>query len=712
MAANYLSLLMSSVNVTTSDDSDITNTHSTGQVDYLSHEWREEDVWHSWRRMTRQKNELSNGARLENASWRTWWKQRNGLQTVNPETLNWLKDSDVTWLYGPLHTAEDIRPALIHSSSAASAQVTRQSTPPPSPTQRPVDGSNPKPILKHRTVTELLISTLPPPGSTTGLVDVTSLQPEPEPFRPEGAFQQSALSDSSASSVRRPPLLHTKSETNIVGHSPFRKDSPPRIIAGDSPPNVRQDSDLARHSPSLSPTPHQDASGTRRHIAFNTFVEQCIAIDKPNPYADSTTSTTSFNSGRSSPRPAEPAQRGPYEYVHYSPRPSYQQAWRAAREDTQDSNSDDEDEDEQIEVKTRSRSSSIVSRPRPNMNLLDRDSRPSSRSDNRERVTIASIAPTLLKTSSHSHNASPAASSVSLSGSRSRATYCRPHESELQVEEESEEEEGDDGDVLLLWVPPVGSGYEREFSEADLDETSGYSYSTPPAREERGRDRDGRGWNVTPPRDEPIQDDNAEGRQGRFSRQRPETKRRGRGTRTSKLNGSLSPAEVPSTDSSESRSRSRNRTGLLPPRSSSRSRSRSSSAEQRSPSQSNRALPPEVTERQPTERGRPLVRKCDSDSDMRGDKTSRVGVVGGIHSQRAQTEAPPPVASRVVNSSNEGDKASHLPTSSSSSAGVASSCAASATTPTGPGGSSSSDQSPVNPASLSGIRGYIGSIWG
>lgn len=89
MAANYLSLLMSSVNVSTSDDSDITNTHSTGQVDYLSHEWREEDVWHSWRRMTRQKNEIANGTRLENASWRTWWKQRNGLQTVNPETLNW-----------------------------------------------------------------------------------------------------------------------------------------------------------------------------------------------------------------------------------------------------------------------------------------------------------------------------------------------------------------------------------------------------------------------------------------------------------------------------------------------------------------------------------------------------------------------------------------------------------------------------------------------
>jgi len=60
------------------------------QVDYLSHDWEEEDVWRSWRNMTRQKNAITNGARLENASWRTWWKQRNKLGTVAPETLNWL----------------------------------------------------------------------------------------------------------------------------------------------------------------------------------------------------------------------------------------------------------------------------------------------------------------------------------------------------------------------------------------------------------------------------------------------------------------------------------------------------------------------------------------------------------------------------------------------------------------------------------------------
>lgn len=70
------------------DDSAL-STAPRAQVDYLSHDWEEEDVWRSWRNMTRQKNAIANGARLENASWRTWWKQRNKLGTISPETLNW-----------------------------------------------------------------------------------------------------------------------------------------------------------------------------------------------------------------------------------------------------------------------------------------------------------------------------------------------------------------------------------------------------------------------------------------------------------------------------------------------------------------------------------------------------------------------------------------------------------------------------------------------
>ena len=71
------------------DDGDLQSALPRICVDYLSHQWAEEDVWRSWRNMTRHKFEISNGVRLENASWRTWWKQRNKLKTVSPETLNW-----------------------------------------------------------------------------------------------------------------------------------------------------------------------------------------------------------------------------------------------------------------------------------------------------------------------------------------------------------------------------------------------------------------------------------------------------------------------------------------------------------------------------------------------------------------------------------------------------------------------------------------------
>ncbi len=77
-----------------SDDSTL-STLPHIQVDYLSHEWSEEDVWRSWGSMRRQKDEIKDGMRLENASWRTWWKHRNKLTTVAPENLNWCISLDL-----------------------------------------------------------------------------------------------------------------------------------------------------------------------------------------------------------------------------------------------------------------------------------------------------------------------------------------------------------------------------------------------------------------------------------------------------------------------------------------------------------------------------------------------------------------------------------------------------------------------------------------
>ena len=58
-------------------------------VDYLSHEWTEEDIWSSYKFIRARRKVYPNSARLENASWRTWEQKRRNLKTVAPETVKW-----------------------------------------------------------------------------------------------------------------------------------------------------------------------------------------------------------------------------------------------------------------------------------------------------------------------------------------------------------------------------------------------------------------------------------------------------------------------------------------------------------------------------------------------------------------------------------------------------------------------------------------------
>ncbi|KAF7308940.1 DUF1752 domain-containing protein [Mycena kentingensis (nom. inval.)] len=258
--APYLPVLLVSVSAAAVPDDSALEPLPRGQVDYLSHDWEEEDVWRSWRSMTRQKNEIANGMRLENASWRTWWKQRNKLKTISPETLNWLKDSDVTWLYGPLHTALDWSPPP--KPKPDPTEVGKESS-----TEDKLDLAQvkQKSILKHRSISELLQSDL----MTSPL------------FSPTGSDEEDGPDDTAARPVR-PLLVQTKSAPHIhpPTHPSLRKPSPPRVL----PPSMAAD------APPSAPA--------RRHITFNTFVEQCIAIDSPRRYPlsqPSFSSPTSFS---------------------------------------------------------------------------------------------------------------------------------------------------------------------------------------------------------------------------------------------------------------------------------------------------------------------------------------------------------------------------------------------------------------------------------
>ncbi|ODV98273.1 hypothetical protein PACTADRAFT_31675 [Pachysolen tannophilus NRRL Y-2460] len=84
------------------DDNDLIY-EPQSHVDYLSHDWKESDISKSWKYIVMKRKDVANSARLENASWRTWAQAKYKLKTVSPESVNWLKDSEVTWLYGPLY---------------------------------------------------------------------------------------------------------------------------------------------------------------------------------------------------------------------------------------------------------------------------------------------------------------------------------------------------------------------------------------------------------------------------------------------------------------------------------------------------------------------------------------------------------------------------------------------------------------------------------
>lgn len=157
-----------------------------------------------------------------------------------------LKDSDVTWLYGPLHTAvEPVPPAKVASVDERLGIVRAD--------------SQTKPILKHRTISEML--TIPMPSS---------------PVLESTYNGDDSDVDETGDVTPRPHLLQTKSDTNIVRRNTARKASPPRGPIGSG---GRTPAETGRASPGSPAEPV--STGGKRHISFNTFVEQCIAVDDP-----------------------------------------------------------------------------------------------------------------------------------------------------------------------------------------------------------------------------------------------------------------------------------------------------------------------------------------------------------------------------------------------------------------------------------------------
>ncbi|KAK7527563.1 uncharacterized protein IWZ02DRAFT_128174 [Phyllosticta citriasiana] len=207
----------------------------TRHVDYLSHEWREEDIWSSWRHITSNRKTYGERSRLENASWRTWAKAKYRLRTVSPETLNWLKDCDVTWLYGPLQTASCS--PLSHPVSEANSQISKNNS-----------FINKKPILKKRSMSEVML---------------------------QRSISNSSLLKQAASAVQAQqcgaPLLRAHERPSYVrANSDFVSSTPSKSTSRDA-----TDYSTSRSTSGL----HTPGDCERKHIRFDDKVEQCIAVD-------------------------------------------------------------------------------------------------------------------------------------------------------------------------------------------------------------------------------------------------------------------------------------------------------------------------------------------------------------------------------------------------------------------------------------------------
>ena len=179
----------------------------------------------------------------------------------------------MTWLYGPLHTAVDWMPP--------SKPIPDSTDPSSPPTSLNDNATTHKPILKHRSISQILTSDLPTsPKLTSPSHSDEDIDHAPCSL-PHASEEQGA-----ACKKRRPPIPHAKSDTHIMcwgSGRDFRRDSPLPIdlrsppLDGVASSNASSDSNpaVAYHKP------HK-----KRHISFNTFVEQYIAIEKPKKGTD------------------------------------------------------------------------------------------------------------------------------------------------------------------------------------------------------------------------------------------------------------------------------------------------------------------------------------------------------------------------------------------------------------------------------------------
>ncbi|EWZ27849.1 hypothetical protein FOZG_18433 [Fusarium oxysporum Fo47] len=214
------------------EDDTAVSSRPSRQVDYLSHEWKEEDIWSSWRYVVTRRGEFPNSTRLENASWRAWMKAKNKLKAISPESINWLKDCDITWLYGPLQSG----PKNLHTTHTEPSSVALSKA-------DSLINLNKKPIQKKRSMSEVMLQRS---LSTASLLKQAT----------------AAVKAQETRGILR--LNLGRSSTDYFAY-PFA--------------SCRMSGEGSSVAPSVESSGIISSSSERKHIHFNEQVEQCIAVE-------------------------------------------------------------------------------------------------------------------------------------------------------------------------------------------------------------------------------------------------------------------------------------------------------------------------------------------------------------------------------------------------------------------------------------------------
>lgn len=242
------------------DDSNLQHEPSR-HVDYLSHDWKESDISTCWRNIVSHRRDVANSVRLENASWRTWTKAKYNLHTVSPESVNWSKDCDITWLYGPLYNPPanvyshepHIHNSALHENAASVASAKKPGF---------------KPILKKQK--DKIFST------PVDLAVDAKHHPEPTAAQPvhKGKKKEATNDNKYVSTYLR---HHNYRHRPHTGQSDENISRQINLQYSRSDLLLRKSALTSSRLMSNKQTPPQSKE---RHIHFNDRVEQCIAVDE------------------------------------------------------------------------------------------------------------------------------------------------------------------------------------------------------------------------------------------------------------------------------------------------------------------------------------------------------------------------------------------------------------------------------------------------